>query len=229
MLTFSFSLAQECASLLEGTQPSVDLTSIEQSITSATYVQGQTVNATIYQVVDLASKQLYQETTLPGMGEVIMRYQDGQATMQLKGNDMNLPVPPQFSQQLEAVFDNAFGQAMLPATYELVSCDGQQSYADLITGEQVTINTAMPEALGGDMTSSLLFDADGQMLGTYMTLPQMGETLIVYDVFEQDEAGVPTQIDISMYTLGGAEPTLFSETQITTLSYNQPFEQPTGQ
>jgi hypothetical protein len=142
--------------------------------------------------------------------------------MNMAGQEMDVPMTPEQSAQLEQTLNQGFGQGTLPANYEVVSCDGQQSYADLVSGEQVTV-TYTPEGLG-PITSKILFAPDGKMAGSY-TETEQGPALSVMDEYVTDSSGVPTHITMKIYTLEGETATLVSDMVIDTTSYNQPVDE----
>ena len=219
--------AQECASLLENLTPTATFDTAEMNSTSLIYTDGQTSALDTHQVVDFKNRRLYQEATLPEMGKMVLRYADGQASMQMPGTDLSLPAPPQVSQQLEATLDSAFGmQGALPQDYEIVSCDGVQSYAGLVEGEQVTLEMELPAALGEGKTElKMLFGENGQPVGSYTDIPQFGSTLTVYETYELDDAGVLQKMVFKVYQLTGDEASLMSDTTIEMVSYNEPVDE----
>lgn len=223
VLTALFSLnvyAQDCAHLLEGVRPAVNFENLEQSVSSTVYSGEQSNTVDIYQVIDLAGERMYQETTMPGMGEITLRFVDGAATMQMAGMDVDLPVPPALQTQLEQTLSGAFEQqGMVPSNYDIVSCDGLQSYAGLVEGEQITVTATLPEMAGGTSEMRFLFGPEGQLVGSLMDIPQLGETISVFEAYDLDSNNVPTTINFKMYQLSD-EPALFSETSVTTNSYN---------
>lgn len=216
-----FSHAQDCAYLLENAQPSIIFENLEQTISSTVYSGEQSNTVDIYQLIDMAGERIYQETTLPGMGDITLRFVGGEATMQMAGMDMALPVPPQLQTQLEQTLTGAFDQqGMVPSNYDIVSCDGQQSYAGLVTGEQITVTAGLPETAGGASEIRFLFNEDGHLAGSLMDLPQLGQTLSVFETYDLNSDNVPTTISFKMYQLGDS-PELFTETSIVTNSYNE--------
>ena len=212
--------AQECAYLLENARPSVTFENLEQTVSSTVYAGEQSNTVDIYQLIDMSGERIYQETTLPGMGDITLRFVDGEATMQMAGMDMALPVPPALQAQLEQTLSGAFEQqGMVPSNYDIVSCDGPQSYAGLVEGEQITVTATLPEMAGGTSEMRFLFSPEGQLVGSLMDIPQLGETLSVFEAYDMDSNNVPTTINFKMYQLGD-EPALFSETSVVTNSYN---------
>lgn len=222
LILSSVTLAQDlsCESLFTNyPKPSVEMTSVESTISSTMQFNGQEVNTAISQVIDYSNRRLYQ--TVDTMGQkVVMRYADGKGTMEMAG--MNSPVPEASLGALEATFDQGLVQG-LPENYTILSCDGQQSYAGLLEGEQVTVSSDVPGI--GETTSKIIFGADGKTNGVVSTVPGQGEMLIVFDTMELDEANVPTNIIMNMYQLAGETATPFSTTTISITSYNQPVDE----
>jgi hypothetical protein len=220
--SFTFAVAQDfpCQSLFANyPKPTVALTSMESTITSNIEVNGQKVDSTINQVIDYTNRRLYQ--TIDAMGnKVVMRYVDGNGTMDMAG--MSMPVPAESAAALESAFDQGFVQG-LPENYTIVSCDGTQSYAGLLEGEQVTVKSTLPGI--GETTSKIIFGADGKTSGAISTIPNQGEMLIVFDTMELDAANVPTNMLMSMYKMEGDNATPFGTTTVNVKSYNQPVDE----
>jgi hypothetical protein len=223
---FTLTNAQDlaCESLFANyPKPSVEITSMESTIASSVTVDGQAVDTNISQIIDHTNRRMYQ--TIDAAGQtIVMRYLDGKATMQMKMGEetMNMPVPPESTQALEAVFDQGVVQG-LPENYTIVSCDGPQSYAGLLEGEQVTVTSEI--AGMGETTSKIIFGADGKTSGAVSTVPNQGDVLIVFDTMTLDAANMPTEIVMSMYQLAGEEATPFGTTTINITSYNQPVDE----
>jgi len=225
-LLVSLAAAQDCATLLDSLQPQVDLETLEQRITTTVATGEGSSEIAIYQLLDRPGARIYQEMTLPGMGEVVLRYVNGAATMEVASAGMQLPVPPALAEQLEATLDGAFSQqGFVPSDYEVVSCDGTQSYGGLVEGEQVTVNATLPEAAGGATELRFLFGPDDALVGSYLDVPQMGPSLMVFDTYDLDASGVPLNVRFTMYQLDGDTPTLFSTTEVETLTYNTPADE----
>jgi hypothetical protein len=67
-----------CTSLLEPYKPSVEtFTSLEQNISMNTVVDGVSQVITIYQILDMQNKRLYQDMNMGEMGNLVMRYSNG--------------------------------------------------------------------------------------------------------------------------------------------------------
>lgn len=223
---FTLARAQDmaCESLFANyPKPTVEITSMESTITSNMTMNGQTVDTNISQVIDHTNRRMYQTIAAAGQN-IVMIYANGEATMQVKMGEetMSRPVPEQSLAALEAAFDQGMVQG-LPENYTIVSCDGTQAYAGLLEGEQVTVSSTIPGM--GETTSKVIFGADGKTSGAISSIPNQGEVLIVFDTMELDEANVPKNIAMSMYQLAGETATPFGTTTISITSYNQPVDE----
>lgn len=223
---FSVAFAQDmaCESLFANyPKPTLEITSMESTISSNITMNGQSVDSNISQVIDHTNRRLYQTIVAAGQ-TIVMRYANGEGTMQMKMGEetMDMPVPAESLSALEAAFDQGMVQG-LPENYTIVSCDGPQAYAGLLEGEQVTVTSEIPGM--GETTSKIIFGADGKTSGAVSTVPGQGEMLIVFDTMELDEANVPKNIVMSMYQLAGENATPFGTTTINITSYNQPVDE----
>jgi hypothetical protein len=223
---FTLASAQDmaCESLFANyPKPTVEMTSMESTITSNMTMNGQEVNSNIAQVIDYTNRRMYQ--TIDAMGQVIvMTYANGAGSMQMKVGEesMDMPVPAESLSALESAFDQGIVQG-LPENYTIISCDGPQAYAGLLEGEQVTVESDIPGI--GKTTSKIIFAADGKTAGAISTVPNQGEMLIVFDEMTLDEANVPTTLAMSMYQLQGDNATPFGTTTMNITSYNQPIDE----
>jgi hypothetical protein len=221
-----FAQAQACEAWLERLVPQVELRTLEQRITTTSTFEGQEMHSEVYQVIDFESRRLYMRTDVAGMGEMVVRYQDGLATMQLPGMPGTMPAMPEMAAELERLFDAAFAQGALPQAYELVSCDGPHSYAGLISGEQVTVKTLLPDAMGNllEQEARLVF-VDGEIVATLMAVPMLGEVAVVYEEMRKDDAGVVIHSRARSYRLLDDTATPFATTELEVLAYNEPIDE----
>lgn len=200
--------------------PKVTFTSLEQVITSSMTVNGQITETVMRQVIDYTNRRFYQESDV-GVTS-IMRYADGKASMSMKVGDnfMNVPIPEDQAQGMDSIFDQGVVQG-LPTNVTVTSCDGQQSYAGLLSGEQATITTEVPGM--SSLTFKVIFGDSGKPLGSVSSFG--GEILTVFEEMTLDDQNVPVHIKMTMYRLNGDEATLFSTTTTDTTSYNQPVDE----
>jgi hypothetical protein len=133
-----------------------------------------------------------------------------------------VPVPAEAASALEAVFDQGFVQG-LPENYTVVSCDGPQSYAGLLEGEQATVESDIPGL--GKTTSKIIFGSDGKTKGAISTIPGQGEMLTVFDTITLDSSNVPTEVVMNLYQLSGETATPLGTTTMNITAYNQPVDE----
>lgn len=220
------SSALACEAWLARLTLPVELSTLTQRITTTTTVEGQAVRSEILQVIDFENRRIYSQSDIAGVGEIILRYVDGQATMQLAGMPGVVPAMPAMAAELEQLFDAAFAQSGLPQDYELVSCDGPHNYAGLVSGEQVTVKTLVPDASGRlvRQEARLLF-ADAELVAQLMMLPGLGEVLIVFETLDRDDAGMIIRAHTRSYQLAGDAAELFADTTVEVLAYNEPIDE----
>jgi hypothetical protein len=202
--------------------PKIPLSSMEVNTTMNMTMGGQAMDTTMYQVVDYTNRRLYQETQAMGMN-TLMRYVDGKASMSMKMGEemMNVPMPPEGMQALEMVFDQGYAQG-LPTNFTVISCDGQQSYASMLSGEQVTISTNIP---GMEPVVSKMLFAGGRVVGSVSTIPGQGEMLMTFDEMAMNTDNIPEYIKMSMYQLTADTASPVGVISINVLSYNQPVDE----
>jgi hypothetical protein len=228
LFTLANAQTLECENLLSNyPQPSVEITTVVQQTTSEVSVDGQSGQTLMTQTFDYPNRRLIQEAEVGGI-KTVMRYADGKLGMSMVvgGEAMDVPVPS--DDETVASFESLFDQPLfqgVPQNVTVVSCDGQQSYADLISGEQVTVTTTVPNM--GELTSRILFGPDGATQGIISTPPAGfgGEMLIVFEELTLDEASVPTHMKMTTYRLEDGAATLFNTTIMDILSYNQPIDE----
>ena len=238
---FSFSFAQDtasqdttsCAALLEP-PPLQDqanaawsnLQSVEADTTATQTVEGESVALAVRILFDLTNQRIYQTTNVNGEEVAVLRYADGKASMTMPGVDENLPTPPgleaQFQQQLEQMSQNVLSDpTAMWGESEIVSCDGLKQYGDVLTGEQVTVRlqagegNALLQTVVPDMPVQLIY-VKGQAKGVVQELPELGPTLMVFDVTQNSE-GLVERVAIQQYSWDGS---VAEATGTTTVNYS---------
>jgi hypothetical protein len=148
----------------------------------------------------------------------IYRYQDGTGT--LTRGDKTEEAPPEDSiegigemmELLEFDLQNVF------AADGVESCDGQQTYGDVVGGEQVTVNS------NGEKTS-FVFDEAGQLLGLrFYYEDTKGIPISTFTDFVVKD-GLLQRGVVRYYELKGDEAVLLEERVLEVQSYNQPLEE----
>lgn len=219
--------ALACEELLDVLRPQVELNTLEQRTTMTMTVDEEQVHSETYQAIDFEQRRLYFASDMPGMGEMVVVYQDGRATMRMPGMPQTMPAPPDVLPTLEQMFDEALIEGRLPQDVEVVSCDGVQSYAGLVTGEQVTVITAMPDMIGGELHAqeTRFIFADGMLAASYTEVETLGRVLTIYDEVVLDEAGMLLYLASTNYQLENDVATPFSDGVVEVIAYNEPLDE----
>jgi hypothetical protein len=226
---------ESCRALFESLQVPpdqemlADLHSLTMTMTMTQALEGETMNVTTRSVMDFDNARMYQETDLGDGNQMVIRYQDGAASMNMMGMDM--PAPPGMAEMLEAQLEQMMsGMFNDPASVapdsELVSCDGAQDYG-VLAGEQITVSLSQPAAFMQEMmagnTTSYVF-VDGEAKGIVQTMPEFGTTIMVIEELQRDGSGWPTHMTMRTYAWDGTSAT---ESGLMTLSfsYNEPVDE----
>ncbi len=198
---------------------------MKSEITSAQTVEGEEVAFEMSVLYDLDEKRVYQTTSINGEEVSVLRFVDGKATMTIAGMDGEMPAPAELEAQLQQQLDESFSKLIMDPTVtlgdaELVSCDGFQTYGDVLAGEQITMrvkageDSALQAVSPGTLIRVIL--TEGQMRGTFQEISQLGPTLIVFD-FTPNGEGQPTRIVMQQYSWDGS---VAEATGTTTVDYS---------
>lgn len=240
---------ESCTYLLEQAQPTdlPDLTSVGMTVNVETIVEGETFSNESYGVFDLVDRRIYTETVIGGGEmtvdgeEVILeetvittRYVDGEVTVTTDNEDLfggeQPPTPPGLAEQLEAQLEQMSDGGLTDPTqfndYELISCDGQQAYDDVLQGEQVSVrfgeNLFSPGISGQE--AKTIFDEAGQVIGGIYEVPEFGTQLIVYETVETNDLGLTERMVTRTYSWDG-EQAEYAGTTTLEYTYNQPIDE----
>ena len=228
---------ESCAYLLEQPQPTdlPDLTSVETTMTFESIVDGEAYSTKSYNVFDLTGRRVYQRTDFDADNSVtITRYVDGKATMTIDSellDEEEQSSPPGLTEQLEAqlneVLDGGFTDPnQFDDAYELISCDGQRTYGEVLAGEQVSARLREGDLLPGTsgQVTRTLFDDDGQAKGSLVEIPEFGMQLIVFESTKMSDAGLTEHMVIRTYNWDG-EQAEHTGTMTLEYIYNQPIDE----
>lgn len=221
----SFAFAQDlpCAALLDNL-PSSSLQGVStlEATLTIRYVENGGNETQFLLVKDFENSRTY-HTYNPKMGDefvtgAIYRYQNGVGT--LTQGDQTEEAPPEdnivgireMMEFLEFDFQNIF------AADGVESCDGQQTYGDIVAGEQVTVNS-------NEGKTSFLFDEAGQLLALrFYDDNTEGIPLTTFTEFVVNDGLLQHGIT-RYYTLKGNEATLGEERVLEVQSYNEPLDE----
>jgi hypothetical protein len=220
---FAFAQDLPCAALLDNL-PSSSLQGVStlEATLSIRYVENGGNEVQYALAKDFENERTY-HSYREKMGEdfvtaAIYRYQDGSGT--LTRGDKTEEAPSEDSivgigemmELLEFDLQNVF------AAGGVESCDGQQTYGDVVTGEQVTENS------NGEKTS-FVFDEAGQLLGLrFYYEDTKGIPLSTFTDFVVKDGLLQSGI-VRYYKLKRDEAVLLEERVLEVQSYNQPLDE----
>jgi hypothetical protein len=220
ILAFSFVSAQElpCAKLLENLPSSslagistIDLTHVINYVETGS-------KSTLHYVKDFVTNKAYVEHDLGNGYLVIYRYNNGVGTIEKDGKPKEAPAEEDLVSIRETMELLEFDFLSIFASEGVQSCDGQQSYGDILAGEQVTVSG------NGELTSFLLGDT-GQFLGLRFYYDDIeGIPLVTFTDFAVKD-GLLQYGTIRYYELLGDEGVLREEKMLEVTSYNQELDE----
>lgn len=200
-----------------------DVTTLDQTSIITTYMpDGTTATMTVRSVIDYVNRRAATfSEVMPGM-EAVMVLKDGQVTMKVPGMPMSLPVPPEAAESLEALFDPPVWPGFKDG--DTASYDGQVSYGELLSGEQVSYTTKhVLDGNESDYTTRFVFTADGAILGYLIESPGVDPLLMVLS--EPATGGYLAGLDASLYLPDGGGWQLSSKMEFVEYTVNAPIDE----
>lgn len=217
-LVLSLASAQvdaKARALLEGLAPVTtdELRNLDQTLTTTMYLEdGQVVETTAHFVIDFENRRLLMATEIaPGMATNLV-LKDGAVTMTVAGMPFKLPAPPESVAQLEQTFEQS--EPIMFKDGDVATYDGVVSYADIVSGEQVTYTTS---GEGGESTTVQYLFQDGRVVAMHMPLDS-GAALVVFD--EPVDSQALAGFDSTTYLLENGAWRRFSTARVDSIAYN---------
>ena len=203
--------------LLEGIQPAAGerVETLQQTMLMILHQQGD-MEVRTRTIFDYVNERAAIETEIaPGMVATIL-VEDGQARMAMGG--MRLPLPGGVGDAFADVFESDPNDPL--AGLDRATYDGPQSYGDLVSGEQVTVQGAVGVAGMDDVeVARYLFDDAGMLVAVVNESP---DGLIV-SVFDEPVTGsTAVGRDAVMYLETAAGFERFATMRFEEVLVNQP-------
>jgi len=169
-------------------------------------------------VIDYEGRRARIDTEVaPGMSATVVII-DGE--MQMRVGGMTLPMPPGVADQFGDVFDGDPNDPLADA--ESASYDGEVSYGELVSGEQVTVRGDTKVAgLDGGNESRFVFDARGGLLAVVGESDE-GTMLMVFDEPVHGSAAVGRSA--TMYELRGSNVERWATIRFEDVRVNEPLD-----
>jgi hypothetical protein len=148
----------------------------------------------------------------------IYRYQNGLGTLTRGDKTEEAPSEDSIVGIREMMELLEFDMRSILASDGVQSCDGQQIYGDVLTGEQVTVS-------GSDEKTALVFDEVGQLLGLrFYDDASEGIPLSTFTDFVIEDGLLQSGV-VRYYELKGDEAVLLEERVLEVVSVNEPLDE----
>lgn len=199
-----------------------EVQTIDQTMVITSTVEGSETTATTRSIIDYVNRRAVIFTDIGGGMVVRMVHVDGATTMHMPGMPMAMPVPAQLGGAFEGIFD-------APQTYAedqdaRAVYDGQVSYGDIVSGQQVTYTTTIDsDGTPSENTSRLIFDASGEFIASVIEGSDGGEFIMVFGPSSDDAAYLYR--DSTMYDFKDGVGTVIARTSYENVSINEPLDE----
>lgn len=210
--------------LLEGlssAQQATEITTLDQTMVMTMPQDGGELTTRTRTAIDFENRRAAIVSELGDGMSTRMVHQDGQTTMHMAGMPMAMPVPPQMAGIFEGIFDQQ--QDFLAQENATAVYDGEVSYGDLVTGQQVTF-TGSYDVMGTTESSEsrLLFDAAGNHIATVVEVD--GDTIVM--LYDDPASGdLPMARDATMYQLTDGAASLYATIRYEDVRVNEPLDE----
>lgn len=211
---------------LEGMQPdgsAPEIRTLEQVMVME--LSEPPVTTTTYSFVDMENERAVSIAESRGT-EFMVRYADGVMTMLMDGVVMDAPA--ELAGAIDDVFNSATYADLLDDPAASASYDGMVSYADVLSGHQVTYSGAVMnpgQRSDGEPAPEeirYIFADDGQVLGTVAPLGEVD--FVSVHISGPALPGLPL-FDAELYEVSGDTATLVGVMRYETVSVNEPFDE----
>jgi len=210
--------------LLESLNPEgrvIDIATLDQTITMTMYQGGDELVTTTRMVIDYAGQRAAAVNEVMGMSTTMV-HRDGATVMKMNG--MTLPVPPGMDAIFEGAFEETGSADFLDDPDAVATYDGQVSYADVLSGQQVTYtgDFGVPGAGIDATTIRWVFDDAGRLLG--QVIPSDGSDLVYVFVGEPKLEGL-IFYDAEIYEVSGGTASRFGSVRYENVAINEPIDE----
>lgn len=204
----------------QGTPPD-EIQSLDQTMTMTIHSESDPIVTTSRIVVDYPGERAAIVSEVMGMSTT-MRVVDGVATMSVNG--MTMPLPAGMDSAFEGIFETGATGDLLSDPEAVATYDGQVSYADVLSGQQVsyTGNFGVPGMQMDSTTIRFIFDDAGRLLG--QVIPQSESDLVSVYVGEPKIDGA-LFYDLDMYEVAGGNATLYATMRYDSIAFNEPIDE----
>lgn len=214
----------QARALLEGLASqgqAADVQTLDQTMTMTIHSEDEPIVTTSRIVVDYSGQRAAIVSEAMGMSTT-MRIVDGVTTMSVNG--MSMPAPPGMDSAFDGIFESGSTGDLLADPEAVITYDGQVSYADVLSGQQVsyTGDFGVPGLQMDSTTVRFVFDDGGRLLG--QVVPESGSDLVSVYVGEPKIDGA-LFYDSDMYEVTGGNATLYATMRYDSITFNEPIDE----
>lgn len=216
----------QARALLEGMAAqgqALDIDTLDQTMTMTIHGGAdEPIVSTSRIVVDYEGERAAIVSEVMGMSTT-MRVLDGVMTMSVNG--VTMPAPPGMDNAFEGIFETGAAGDLLADPEAIITYDGPVSYADVLSGQQVsyTGDFGVPGLQMDSTTIRFVFDDAGRLLG--QVVPQSGSDLVSVYVGEPKIDGA-LFYDSDMYEIGAdGTATLYATMRYDSIAFNEPIDE----
>lgn len=195
---------------------------LDQTMVMTIYSDGSETVTSTRTVIDYANRRAVIFSDIGGGMLVRLVHVDGVTTMHMDGMPMAMPALPGMGDMFDSIFDPA--QTLSDDPNAKAVYDGQVSYGDIVSGQQVTYTASYPE-LGTDaeVVTRFIFDGSDAYIAQVMEGTDGSVTIMVFDPPTTDDLYVAR--GSTMYDFRGGVGTLTARTQFQDVAVNQPLDE----
>ncbi len=221
----SAQIDDQARALLEGMASQAgaapDIQSLDMTSTMTIYGADEPLVNESRTVIDYAGQRAAIVSAVMGM-TTTMRYVEGTMTMSMNG--MTLPLPPGMDAAFADIFETGSAGDLLSDPEAVATYDGEVSYADVLSGRQVsyTGDFGVPGMQVDATTIRFVFDATGRLIG--MVVPQDASDMVMVFVGEPRVDGA-LFYDQDMYEVKDGAATLYAEMRYVDIALNEPVDE----
>ncbi len=215
----------QARALLEGYaaqgETTADFQAMDMTSTMTIYGADEPISTQSRTVIDYAGERAAIISNVMGM-TTTMRFVDGTMTMVVGG--MSLPMPPGMDSAFADIFETGTANDLLEDPNAVATYDGEVSYGDVLSGQQVTYtgDFGVPGMQMDASTMRFVFDDSGRLLG--MVVPEDGLEMVMVYVGEPKIDGA-LFYDLDMYQISGGTATLYAEMRYSDIKVNEPIDE----
>lgn len=204
----------------QGTPPD-EIQSLDQTMTMTIHSESDPIVTTSRIVVDYPGQRAAIVSEVMGTSTT-MRVIDGEMTMSVNG--MTMPLPAGMDTAFEGIFETGATGDLLSDPEAIATYDGPVSYADVLSGQQVsyTGDFGVPGMQMDSTTIRFVFDDAGRLLG--QVIPQSGSDLVSVYVGEPKLEGA-LFYDVDMYQVDDGSATLYATMRYDSIAFNEPIDE----